>query len=157
MKFKSVFNNYSNQRRNTLKWLKSPTSRLFVQQLVQAIKTESSKTPHHWLFVMGIHWSLVDSPHKVPVIRKVFLCQDVFMDSNQWRPSRHRYTAWDPVYSHGLTLISAEINNHMHNKVWGEIAHSFTNFNGCATEVWGLINDFNPHFIKDVITYPFWD
>ena len=32
--------------------------------------------PHHWPFVRGIHWSLVDSPHKGPVMGNF----DVFFD-----------------------------------------------------------------------------
>ena len=52
---------------------------LFVQQCVQVNYNESINDPHHWLSVRGVHQSLVDSPHKGPVIWKVFSCHDVFM------------------------------------------------------------------------------
>ena len=35
-----------------------------------------------------------------------------------------------PFYSHGLTLIPAWINNHIHYKVWDEITYPFLNFDG---------------------------
>ena len=34
---------------------------------------------HYWPFLRGIHQSLVDSPHKGPVIRKAFPCHNVLM------------------------------------------------------------------------------
>ena len=37
--------------------------------------------------------------------------------------------------SHGLTLMSAWIRNHMPSKVWDEITYPFPNFNGCTVEV----------------------
>ena len=41
--------------------------------------------------------------------------------------------------------------------VWDEITYPFPNFNGATIEVWEGINDFIPHFLMDVITYPCWD
>ena len=29
------------------------------------------KFPHYWPFVRGVHWSLVDSPHKRPVMKNL--------------------------------------------------------------------------------------
>ena len=49
------------------------------------------------------------------------------------------------------------ISNHKPNKVWDEITYPFPNFNGCTIEVWEWISNFIPHFIIDVITYPWWD
>ena len=40
--------------------------------------------------------------------------------------------------------------------MWDEITYPFPNFNGCTVEVWEWINNFIPHFIMDVITYPCW-
>ena len=34
-----------------------------------------------WLFVTGIHWCLVDSPHQGPVMWKVCSCHDIVMQS----------------------------------------------------------------------------
>ena len=40
------------------------------------------KAPHHWPFVKGIHWWPVDSPHKGPVMWKVFSYHDINMTPN---------------------------------------------------------------------------
>ena len=45
----------------------------------------------------------------------------------------------------------------MPNNVWDEITYPFPNLNGCTVEVWEWIGIFIPHFIMDVITYPYWD
>ena len=42
----------------------------------------------------------------------------------------------------------------MYIKWWGEITYPFPNFNGVAVEVWERINNFTPHFIMDIIDYP---
>ena len=62
-----------------------------------------------------------------------------------------------PFYKHGLTLIPAWISNHMHRRGWDGLTYLFLTFNGCTTEVWEWINNFIPHIIIDVITYPCWD
>ena len=49
--------------------LKSLATKMFFQQLVQAYGKENVEG-HYWPFVRGIHQSLVDSPHKGPVIQK---------------------------------------------------------------------------------------
>ena len=51
-----------------------------------------------------------------------------------------------PFYKHGLTLILAWINNYILYNMLDEITYPFPNFNGCAIEVWELINNFVPHF-----------
>ena len=43
----------------------------------------------------------------------------------------------------------------MPGEVLDEITHPFPNFNGAAVEVWEWLSNFIPHFIMDVITYPF--
>ena len=45
----------------------------------------------------------------------------------------------------------------MPSKVCDEITYLFPNFNGATVEVWELINNFIPHFMMGVITYPCWD
>ena len=45
----------------------------------------------------------------------------------------------------------------MLSKVWGEATYPFPNLNSAAIEVGELTNNFIPHFIIDVITYPYWD
>ena len=62
-----------------------------------------------------------------------------------------------PFYQHGLIVILAWINNHMPNKVRGEITYPFLNFNGATVEVWEWISNFIPYFAMDVITYPCWE
>ena len=48
----------------------SPASWLFVQQFAQADIKGNIKTPHHWPFLKGRYWWLVDYPHKGPVKQK---------------------------------------------------------------------------------------
>ena len=38
-----------------------------------------------------------------------------------------------------------------------EITYPFPNFNGTTVEVWEWISNLILHFIRNVITYPFWD
>ena len=56
-----------------------------------------------------------------------------------------------PIFYSGLTWI----NNHNPSKVWDEITYPFPNFNDCAVEVSERISYFTPHFIMDIITYPY--
>ena len=44
-----------------------------------------------------------------------------------------------PFYQHGLSLITAWINNCIHYKMYNEIACPFLNFNSDTTEVWEYI------------------
>ena len=48
-------------------------------------------------------------------------------------------------------------SNYMHYKIWDELTYPFLNFNGCTVEVYEWISNFIPHFIMDVITYPWLD
>ena len=45
----------------------------------------------------------------------------------------------------------------MPSKVGEEITYLYPNFNSSTIKVKEWINDFIPHVIMDVITYPFWD
>ena len=38
-----------------------------------------------------------------------------------------------------------------------EMTYLFLNLNGCIIDVWELISNFIPHFVTDMITYPYWD
>ena len=62
-----------------------------------------------------------------------------------------------PIYQHGLTLIPAWISKYMPRNVWDAITYPFPNFKSATVEVWELISNFIPQFIKDVITNPCWD
>ena len=42
-------------------------------KLVETINKENIRYPHYWPFVVWIHWYPVDSPHKEPLMWKVFL------------------------------------------------------------------------------------
>ena len=44
----------------------------------------------------------------------------------------------------------------MPSKVWDEISYPFPNFNGSTVEAWEWISNFIPHYIMDVIAYPWW-
>ena len=54
--------------------LKSPVSRLYVQQVVEANKKRNIQVLHYWPFVREIHRWPVDDPHKRPEMRKAFPC-----------------------------------------------------------------------------------
>ena len=57
----------------------SPASCLFVQQFVQDDTKGTIKALCHCPIVKGTLWSLLDSPHKGPVIRKLFSCHYMLM------------------------------------------------------------------------------
>ena len=59
--------------------LKSPETRLFVQQLIHLNNKENIIPPHYWPLVKGIHRWSVNSPHKRPVIWNVFPYHGVIM------------------------------------------------------------------------------
>ena len=42
-------------------------------------------------------------------------------------------------------------------RTYGELTYLFLNLNISTVEVWEYISDFIPHFIMDVVTYPWWD
>ena len=54
-------------------------SRLFAQPFGQEKIKENVKAPRHWPLRGGIHRWPVDSPHKGPVTRKMFPCDDVII------------------------------------------------------------------------------
>ena len=63
--------------------LKSPASRLFIQPFVQVLVKENIKAPCHWPLrgeFTDDGW--VDSPHKGPVMRKMFPLDDVIMPTS---------------------------------------------------------------------------
>ena len=64
---------------------------------------------------------------------------------------------WGLFHWHDLSLIQAWISNNIHYEVWDEITYPFLNFNSAAIDIWERMNNFIPHFIMDVITYPWWD
>ena len=41
--------------------------------------------------------------------------------------------------------------------MWDEITYLFPNLNGCTVEVLEWIDNFISLFLKDVVTYPYWD
>ena len=60
--------------------LKSPATSLFVQPLVQVHIKEKHQSPTSLALVRGIHRWPVGSPHKGPVMRKMFLFADAIME-----------------------------------------------------------------------------
>ena len=75
-----------------------------------------------------------------PVRGAIF--QNFYLSGTVWQSLRSS-PAW-----HGQV-------NHMPGKVWDEITYPFPNFKSCTVEVWEWIGNFIPHFIKNVITYPY--
>ena len=47
------------------------------------------QSPHYWPFVRGIHWSLVNFPHKESVTWKKFPYDDIIMNLGQITPSHY--------------------------------------------------------------------
>ena len=58
---------------------KSQTTRLLIQQFIQASSKDNIKAQYYWPFVMQIHRWWIDFPHKGAVIRKAFHCNDVII------------------------------------------------------------------------------
>ena len=48
------------------------------------------------------------------------------------------------------------MRNPMRNELWDDITDPLPNFNCCTGQVYDWMNDFIPHFMIDVITYPFY-
>ena len=63
----------------------------------------------------------------------------------------------NPIYQHGLTLISAWMSNYNHYKVWDEITYPFPNFNNATIEIREWTSNAIPHLTGHVITYPWLD
>ena len=66
----------------TLQWrhmiIITTATRSFVQQFVQVNKTGNTKAPHYWPFARGTTDGGI-FPSQEPVMRKAFLCRNVFM------------------------------------------------------------------------------
>ena len=67
----------------TSKWarwrLKSPAPRLLTQPFIQGADQRKHQSSASLTFVWGIHRWPVNSPHRGPVTRKMFPCDDVVM------------------------------------------------------------------------------
>ena len=71
-----------NGRYSDVKWpryFNSPVSQLFVRLFAKVDVKGNTKAPHKCPFVKGMHRWPVNSPHKGPVMRKVFLFHDAIM------------------------------------------------------------------------------
>ena len=62
--------------------LKTPASPLFTQPFIQSQIKENIKSTRHWAFVRGIHRWPGNSPHKWPVMWKMFPFDDVIMNQS---------------------------------------------------------------------------
>ena len=65
---------------------------------------------------------------------------------------RHDGYFWGPFYKNELTLIPALVITSLVK--CGINYFPILKFNGETVEVWEWISNFIPHFIMDVITYP---
>ena len=57
---------------------------LVFQKHALAKNKTNTRVSHNWSFVREMSSSLMDSCHKVPLMRKVFPCHDVIMRSKWW-------------------------------------------------------------------------
>ena len=62
--------------------LKSPASRMFIQLFVQGEDQRKHQSSALLDFVRGINQWPVNSPHKGPVMQKMFLFDDIIMVKN---------------------------------------------------------------------------
>ena len=98
----------SNDHQNILIHL--PPSCLF-RSLHKLASKETMKVPHHSPFVKGIHQSQMDSPHKGPVLWKLFPFYDVILE----------HTAVTPVgymHNHKLCFEFPWQQFHPHSACW---------------------------------------
>ena len=59
--------------------LKSPASQLFTQPFIQGVDQRKHQSSVSLAFVRGIHRWPVNSPHKGPVMQKMFPFDDIIM------------------------------------------------------------------------------
>ena len=52
--------------------------------IIEAQINENIKAPRYWPFVRGIHRGPMNSPHKGPVVRKMFPFDDVRLTIKAW-------------------------------------------------------------------------
>ena len=110
-------------------------------------------------FVWGIHRSPVNSPHKWPVMRKMFPFDDVIMSKTKrlrsilWKLQSGYKSVQRRTDGQGETNILT--NNYV--LLGGVITFPFPNIDGATIEVWNWISYFITHFTGHVITYPSWD
>ena len=74
-----------------------------------------------------------------------------------WLSNRLSYPQGSLLQTWFIFDHSIWINSYIPGKVWGMITYLFINFTICTVEVQEWTNNFIPHFIIDVITYPCWD
>ena len=74
----------------------------------------------------------------------------------QWSISNYKcsFNEWNAYKIHKRLI---RISNCIHCKVRGEITYPFPHVNGKTVEILRWIYNFNPHFIRYVITYACWD
>ena len=80
---------------------------------------------------------IINNPSSIKYDFLHTMCNSVFPDTR------------GPFYLHGLTIISANMNNFTLNTVWNGIINPFANFNNCA--LWPLLLtwfNFNPSMDK---------
>ena len=113
----------------------------------------------YWPFVMGIHWSPVNSHHKCQW-HGALMFSLICAWSNGWVNTsdagdlrRHR-AHYDVTVKRFEKLA---ISNQVPSKMWDKITYPFPNLNGTIIEGWEWIDDFTPHFMMGVITNLCWD
>ena len=82
-KLEVILSNLQSVHYSNITWtswpLKSSTTQLFNQQLIQANIKENIKAPHYTPFVREIYQSPVDFPKNGPVILEAFPCHDIII------------------------------------------------------------------------------
>ena len=93
----------------------------------------------HWddlrtvIFNMSILWSCIYNQLMIEENKKK--SHNCRSPPHSTTSSPTSFNSCRPFYQHGLTLIPAWINNHIHYKEWDEITYPFLNFNGVTVEV----------------------
>ena len=96
--------------------VKSPTTRLFVQQFIQDHNKGQVKALHFWFIVRRIRWPM-DSPRKEPAIREAFSCHKI-MDTNN---------------NTSTTIVSIILDCILHTYALKYFGTDFVNKNGKVT------------------------
>ena len=110
------------------------------------------KTSNHALlvFVRGIHWSPVDSPHKGPVIPKMFPCHDVIMYYNNL-PVQEQLI--HETLLDNRTIIGCRFSKASMDKLAISLSHIWDkNIPGTINCYYGQIYDLSGSFVFNVFT-----
>ena len=94
---------------------------------------------------LALRWMSLDlSDDKSTLVQVMAWCRQA--------TSRYPSQCWPSSLSPYAVTMPQWVN-YMSNKGWDEIIYPFSNVNGCTVDVWGMMINFTPHFLKDEFTY----